>query len=160
METRIWIPGSTEHKPWIRTLQGTIKPNRKLLIHNVYYWSVLTKCHKVLRGSKKYGGCQMMEIYTKQLILHLEILQQHICRNDGARKAIICNLNSQTVQIGSSKSFYILDPSEYCCREQRNKPMYLWKTTYKQNISMHIPEVKKYKHEVCTRHSITTTTIL
>ena len=68
--------------------------------------------HTIKFGPYKYGGCQMMEVYTEQLHQDRKELQKHIRRNNGVGKAFIANLNAITIINGSVTPIFQLDPTK------------------------------------------------
>ena len=80
-------------------------------------------------GPYEYGGCQLMELYIKQLYQHIKELQKHIRRQDGVGKAFIANLNAMTVLTGSVTPIFQLNPDLHNYVDTSNMVYYLWKVT-------------------------------
>ena len=105
----------------------------------------------VLYGPRLYGGKQIMNTHTEQIILHLETFMAHIRGEDdiGTLQRIL--LNKQQLVAGAEE--YILQTSyakyQYC---EHNEVTFLWDQLSKLNIQVDVQgawkPTKRHKNDV------------
>ena len=87
------------------------------------------------------GGFEYDHVWTKQLILHVEMIQRHLRRQDSLGMSILCNFNSLQLLTGRSQPFIQLDPTRHKYVDQSGCIGMLWNAFFSLHIKCVIPKL-------------------
>lgn len=117
-------------------------------LNKIIYNNILPKCglnwhtpRALIFAPTKIGGFNFDHIWTKQLILHLELFLRHLWRDDTLGKSILCNLNCYQLLIGRSVPFFSLNPTIHNYVDLDGCIGMIWSALYLLNIHWVIPKL-------------------
>jgi hypothetical protein len=110
-------------KPFIHLLLPKLGMNRHTLRAIIY-------------GPLYRGGLGLHSLDEKQSILHFELFQGHICRNDDIGTSLRIQTSSQQLEIGCGDLFLNTNPNIYCYSTENTQLSFLWRKCFKYNIKI------------------------
>jgi hypothetical protein len=90
----------------------------------------------IIYGPIYRGGLGIKNLDKQQAILHFELFQGHIRRNDDLGKSLRIQISTQQLEVGCGDLFLNTDPNLYCYSIQNTRLSFLWKKCFKYKITI------------------------
>ena len=90
----------------------------------------------VVYGPKEYGGLELMDLRTEQMVNQWETTRGHLRRMDRAGKGLHITANDMQIESGSRYPFYTLDPAVCNYTTKCTRWAYLWQMAHYLNLSI------------------------
>ena len=84
------------------------------------------------------GGREIIDLRIERPVLQLNTTIAHMRRGEKVGKAMLITLIDTQAEIGTSMSFYTLNPDQYNYGDQHTRWRYTWRVTYSMKLNMKI----------------------
>ena len=90
----------------------------------------------VIYGPKEYGGLELMDLRTEQVVNQWETTSGHLRRMDRAGKGLHITANDLQVESGSQYPFFTLNPEKCNYTTKGTRWAYIWEIMFKLGLSI------------------------